>query len=292
MYAALGVFRLLRGIDSLLVSAFAIPDSLELWEDMSFLVIAFIIILLLRLLFNAMAKREIIRLFSNHSVLVCGEKGSGKDLLFGYVVRRRKRKYISNVDYGGVRIPFDPISQWSLGGNRLANLVEGTLTPYEYPYDDNIDYYISDGGCYFPCQENSLLNRRYPSVPLFAALSRHLGDCRIHMNVQSPNRIWDKLREQATRYIWIEHSKLYFGKFVRMKLYLYERLSSCQDHVRPMRSGGGKFGKAERRKSEQTYGMIRKHVIWFKKNYQYDDRAFKALLKGVSEDEEKSSVSS
>lgn len=247
---------------------------------MTFFLILGVVALCVRLLVNSMAKRQIRRLFLDHSVLVTGEKGSGKDLLFGYVIsRRRKYAYISNVDYGGKCIPFEPTVQFGCGGNNLVNLIEGTIAPYEYPYEDGIDYFISDGGCYFPSQENGLLDRRYRSVPLFAALSRHLGDCRIHVNVQLPSRLWNKLREQATRYIWVEHSFV-LGRFVRMRLYIYDRLESCQDRVKPMRRAGGKYGRAMRAESEQAYGVIRRHTIYFIKNYKYDDRAFKARLRG------------
>ena len=94
-----------------------------------FLFVVFCIIVAIRLLFNWSAKRNLVRLFCDHSVAVTGEKGSGKDLMFSYVIGRRGEKYISNVRYGSKLecIDFDPCDQMGCGGNTLRNLVEGGL---------------------------------------------------------------------------------------------------------------------------------------------------------------------
>ena len=54
-----------------------------------------------------MRLKKIIKLFENGSVAVCGLRGSGKDLLTANVVVRRKKPYVSNIDYGGMYMPFN-----------------------------------------------------------------------------------------------------------------------------------------------------------------------------------------
>lgn len=238
-------------------------------------------LLCVRLLFNSLAKRKLCRSFVSDNVLVTGAKGSGKDLLFSYVVNRRGRRYHSNVNYGGLYVPFKPSTDFSVGGNTCQKLINEEVIPYDYPYGDNEDYYLSDGGVYFPSQEFSLLNKRYPSIPLFAALSRHLGDCRIHVNVQTVNRLWDKLREQCTLFIWVRHSLVLFHRIVRMSYVVYTDPDTCARRVLPFKAVfGGKEGRVAKEKLRLEFGDIEKHTIWFFLRHKYDDRAFKNILKG------------
>ena len=258
----------------------------------------FVFIFLLLFLFCFFLKlrsnnRFVVRLFENSSVCVGGARGTGKDMLFNYVISRRKLSYISNVEYSSSgssseaslrdfkRIPFDPLVQWSVGGNTSRSFISGSLVPYSYPFDDGIDYYISDGGIYFPSQEFSFLNSSYPSFPVFQALARHLGDCNIHVNVQSFNRLWDKIREQFETYILCLSCHVLFGRYVFQRVRIYDRYQSAVDHVRPMKRHFGRSSKIEFDKFCASYGDIRSKFLVYRLSKKYDSRRFKSLLGGV-----------
>ena len=207
--------------------------------------------------------RFIKRCFYEGNVIVTGLRGRGKDVLFSLVTNSSKGKYISNVDYTGDNryIPFE-LMDISVGGNTFDNFLRSDLKPYKYPFDDGIDYFLSDSGIYFPSQEFSKLNKIYPSLPIFQALSRHLGDCNFHANVQNLNRLWDKIREQADSYLRCERCKVRFGRFVTLSLYYYDRYQSCVDRVLPMKKRWGRMGKIEYDKFTASYGTIKKLKIW------------------------------
>lgn len=171
------------------------------------MIILFIIIgvIALLLIINAIRKRIFVKCFSRGNVMVSGMRGRGKDMAFCIVINAKKKNYISNVQYSNPkkryqRFEFDT-KVWELAGNEYNDLIKGTIKPYTYPYPDGIDYYISDAGIYYPAQYQGELVKRYKSAPIFQALSRHLGDCNIHCNVQKQNRLWDKMREQSDIYI-------------------------------------------------------------------------------------------
>jgi hypothetical protein len=245
-------------------------------------VIAFFIIIS-----RVLAWRFIKNCFYEGNVIVTGLRGRGKDVLFSLVTNSNKCKYISNVDYTADSryIPFS-LDDISVGGNTYLNFIKGDIKPYEYPFPDGLDYYISDSGIYFPSQEFSSLNRWFPSVPVFQALSRHLGDCNFHCNVQNLNRLWDKIREQADSYILCRSCKVFFHHFVTMTVYYYDRYQSCVDRVKPMKRSWGRLGKIEFDKFTATYGTIKKLKIWGFLRHDYDSRIFKTILRG-SKNEEK-----
>lgn len=143
---------------------------------------------------------KIVRMFKNGSVCVTGQRGTGKDMLTSNVVARRKTPYVGNIDYKCNKSMFQPFHYEfiSLSGNTCHDLLSGNVKPYEFPYIDGSDIYLSDTGVYFPSQYCNELNKRYPSLPLFMALSRQLGTgCNVHVNVQNLGRVWDKIREQS-----------------------------------------------------------------------------------------------
>lgn len=175
-------------------------------------------------------------IFKNHSVCVCGMKGSGKDLLLGNIIARNKNKYVSNLDYTNDNrfhlLDFDALM---LSHNDYNNIISGKCIPYVYPYGDNCDVYISDVGIYFPSQYCNELNRKYHSMPFFMALSRQLGNSRVHINTQNLNRCWDKIREQSDMYIICNWCRVIFGCLVIQKITIYDKYESCLNRVKPCR---------------------------------------------------------
>lgn len=247
------------------------------------MVILIVILFVLSLWFirNSLSKKFVVNLFDRGNVCVTGMRGRGKDVLFNYVIRRRAKPYISNVDYGGLKVDdFRPKEQFGIGGNTAENFIEDNLIPYDYPYDDGIDYYVSDAGVYFPSQEFGLLNKKYRSMPIFQALSRHLGDCNVHFNAQNLNRVWDKIREQSDTYVLCRDCTWIFKKIVIMNVTVYDRMESCINRVRSF----GKRPMLNRQKQlaydslVATHGNIRDFKMVFIHKGNYDTRRFKSLL--------------
>ena len=69
------------------------------------MVVFFIILFILLIVFlvfcinNSISVRNMIWHFKHGNVIVGGKKGKGKDLLFNYVIRKRRDFYYSNIDY-------------------------------------------------------------------------------------------------------------------------------------------------------------------------------------------------
>lgn len=116
---------------------------------------------------EAMRFRKIVKMFEKGSVCVVGMRGTGKDMLIGNVVARRKKVYYSNVDYNAPKSPYKPLkyTDMCLGGNTYKNLLEGKIKPYKCPFEEGSDIYISDIGVLFPAQYCNELNRDYSSIP-------------------------------------------------------------------------------------------------------------------------------
>lgn len=232
--------------------------------------------------------RKIINLFENHSVSVSGKKGTGKDLLMSNVAYYRRKYYISNADYkcrNSRRIALD--FQRLKTGNIYKNFLEGNVKKYVYPYPDGTDIYISDCGIYFPCQYNEKLNKEYEDIINFIALSRQLGDCRVHTNAQSLNRVWDKLREQSDVYIVCQWAKV-FGRLAVQKVRIYEKYESAVANVPPCRAKAPLLCSSAVRTQYKLmhenyriqYGKIEERILVYPHMSKYDTRLFKTILEG------------
>ena len=231
-----------------------------------------------------MGLRKIVRLFEDGNVCVCGLRGRGKDLLMANVATRRKKEYVCNVDYGGVRHPFVP-SDYDCGKNTYKNFISGKVNKYVYPWPDGTDIYISDAGVYFPSQYCNELNRDFGYFASFMALSRHLGECNVHFNAQNLNRVWDKIREQSDCYIMCNRAIVLFGKIVLQQVTLYELYDSALKRVPPFRLPRPWLNKDrqfqwEMQKSSYdiAHGSIKRKLLiyWHKSNY--NTRFFKEVL--------------
>lgn len=232
-------------------------------------------------------RRQLLSLFRSGNVIVTGLRGAGKDMLFSFVTnsivrgKRNKHQYVSNIDYtsGKGFVPFVN-SYFSLGGNRFENFVAGRFIPYEYPLPDGVDYFLSDGGVYFPAQYFSMLDKLYPSAPLMFALSRHLGDCNIHVNVQNLNRLWDKIREQSDTYILCRSCRV-IGRFAIQKITVYDNYDSAVARRRPFVRSlfAGREMRMRMAEYRAQYGYIQDMTIVHRIPKQhYNDRIFKDYL--------------
>lgn len=230
--------------------------------------------------------RKIIKLFKQGNVSVCGLKGAGKDMLFANVVRRRKCAYISNTDYGGMFIQFRP-DQLNCQ-NTWRNFMTGNLNRFIYPYDDGIDFYIADGGVYMPSQYQGDLCKEYSHIPVFMALSRHLGDCNVHYNVQNLNRMWDKIREQSDIYIRCIKCKVLFRFLVIQKVIIYEKYESAVNRVPPFRLRRPLINpdriqqwEIQRSNYEISHGSVTPRLLIYINRSKYNTRVFKEMLENA-----------
>lgn len=237
-----------------------------------------------------MRLKKIVKLFETRGVCVVGQRGRGKDLLMSNVVVRRGVPYVSNIDYTQDE-NYRPYCYSDIDiNNSFRNFTEGTITPYTYPYGDGVDIYLSDAGVYFPSQYNEQLNKLYPSLPSFFALSRHLGDCSVHFNAQNLNRVWDKIREQCDTFI---NCDFVFKPLVKLgivvqRVTIYDKPQSCIDKVepflvpRPFLAIGQKRldWEIERARYRQQYGNVERRWFVYVNKSTYDSRRFKTMLQG------------
>ena len=209
--------------------------------------------------------------FSKQNVIVTGKKGAGKDVLFSAVINRRRKKCYSNIDFGKYSI-VKPIAYLNTLPNTYENLLENKITIIEKNIEERTDYYLSDGGIYLPSQYDIALCKsdNYKSLPIFYALSRHLGNMNVHVNVQNINRLWIKLREHADYYI---NCKLCvnLGLWLYLKTVHYEDYDDCLNNKLPTR-----------RRIDESKGHIeyRRYLIP-KRFLTYDTRYFHKVFYGV-----------
>lgn len=235
-----------------------------------------------------MKLKTIIRHFKDGNTCVTGLRGRGKDMLIANVVCRRKKDYISNVDYtdGVGHFDFVP-DNLNLAMNTYHDFICGTVKKYSYPYPDGVDVYISDAGIYFPSQYQGELCKRYPHFPTFMALSRQLGECNVHVNVQNLNRCWDKIREQSDTFINCDKC-LYIKplKLVIQRVTIYTKEESCTNRVEPFLIKPSLLCSAERREQiemkrleyKAAHGDIKRGWLIYRNKSNYNTRIFKEIL--------------
>lgn len=229
--------------------------------------------------------KKIRKLFENGNVCVCGLRGKGKDMLLANVIMRRKLPYLSNMDYGGKYMPLD-LNTLDCGHNTYDNFINGKIRKYQFQYPDETDIYISDAGIYFPSQYCNELNKKYPHFATFQALTRQIGQCNFHVNVQNLNRVWDKIREQSDTYILcLNCTVLFKGRLVFQRIRIYDMYESAANRVRPLRLSApltNKEAKATiktaKEKYEAEHGKIRTAWLLYTNKSKYDTRYFKQLL--------------
>ena len=231
--------------------------------------------------------KRIRKLYHNGSVCVCGQRGTGKDLLMGNVAVRSPR-YYANIDYGGNFCPID-FTKLDIQ-NDYTDLVNGNVKTYVYPYEQGVDLFVSDIGVYFPSQYCNELNKKYPRIPYFLALSRQLTKgASLHWNCQALPRCWDKFREQSDTYIL---TRGVFKPLLRLGLVIqrvrvYELYDSCVRRVPPFRLPKPSIAsnkeikqnyEIEKSRYEQTNGYVKDYLVVYRNKAKYDTYHFKTLL--------------
>lgn len=245
------------------------------------------------------------------NLFIFGPKGYGKDIimqksiylkydthtLFKFLLNRNRRKPLANDDYGYGTIYKEPKEVFNLYPNTYANLIENDIKLIAKNHNfEGRDYYLTDSAIYFPSQEDSKLNKAYPSFPLYYATSRHIYNMNIIVNTQVNGRLWKKLREQVQDgYIealgTIGWSKIFCAipflrRLVFTKIRYYSKIESAEQGLLPfnkiaiintisdktvyMTTAGA---TEEQYKAE--HGIIKEMTILsFKKHIKYDTRIF------------------
>lgn len=233
--------------------------------------------------------RRIIKLVNDGNCAFVGLRGRGKDMLQGNVIMRRKKDYISNVDYGSgkgfSRFVFNP-KMFDVG-NTYKQFIEGTVKRYVHPFADDIDVYISDCGVYFPSTYQKELCREYASFPVYMALSRQLGESNVHFNVQNLNRCWDKIREQCDTYIMCDKC-IYIPwlNIVIQRVTVYDNEEACTNRREPFLIRPGLLTKREQRDQIRMQklnyisqnGHIDRFWLIYRNKSSYNTRIFKEIL--------------
>jgi len=242
-------------------------------------IVAFVVVCIVFLKMESNAQ-FLVRIFRHSNVLVFGKKRKGKDLIFQKVINKRKEEYFANIPYGKKYTHID-LKEVSVAPNTYDDLIMGTIK--KIPRDETRekrDIYISDGGVHLPSQYNNVLNKQYPSMPLYYSLSGHLYDSNVHVCYNgSINRLWDKLREQADDYIRALGTIKFFGLFFT-KLRYFETFESAEKNLLPMPSAlFNKEQKALKKQFDATNGQIKDMwIIQRKKHLYYDTRYFKTVF--------------
>ncbi|MCQ2969811.1 MAG: hypothetical protein MJ191_06860 [Clostridium sp.] len=246
--------------------------------------IAFIIISILLLIgiiwliVNQFKVNEMLNQFKRNNVIVAGKKGKGKDVIMQYVVKKRKNEqYYGNIDYG-YNYNHVELKDMKIGENTYENFINNNIAKSPHIFYEKADFYISDGGVFLPSYMDSKLYKDYKGLPLFYALSRHLYNSNVHVNVQNFGRLWKALREQADFYVLAKRTiKLPF--FLITSVYTYDNYHSAEQELKPLRSRlANKYSKAEVDIYNATHGEI-KHffIIQTKRSMKYDSRAFEKI---------------
>ena len=247
------------------------------------LCIASVIFLLYIFFICKITNKRLLDYFKESSCIVYGAKGKGKDLIFQKVIyMKRNKPYYSNVNYG-YQYYKEPIVNLSVYPNTFKKFINYKIDLInKNDKYEGIDYYISDAGVYLPAQYNGELNKRYQSLPIYYALSRHLYNSNIHMNTQFLGRAWNMLREQADKFIKA-CGKIKLGNWIFVKVMFYDRYESAMANILPMKRPPlfNKYYKAEYEQYMSTYGEIKKGLFLIRINdIRYDTRVFHKLLFG------------
>lgn len=228
--------------------------------------------------------KKILRLFNRGNVCVTGLRGTGKDILFGNVIVRRRAPYVSNINYGS---KFHQLDLLKLDvHNKFDNFISGCVNQYQWEYPDGADIYLSDCGVYFPSQYCGQLNQRYEGIITYQALSRQLSRSNVHVNAQNLNRVWDKIREQSDIYIRCRGCIVLFG-FVFQGITIYDKYESCVQRVRPCRvrvpllnPQGRATAETYRDNFFNTHGSVKNRILIYRNRSKHDTYYFRKLLGG------------
>lgn len=230
-------------------------------------------------------KKALIECFTSANCIVFGLKGAGKDLIFNKIINVRNENCYANIPYNKELCTVLDIQEFSVAPNTFENILENDIKIVDKNNKENCDYYISDGGIFLPSQYSTTLIKKYPSLPIYYALNRHLTNSNIHINTQYLGRVWDKLREHAGYYIKAVHTTKIFG-FLITDFIVYDNYTSASSQMRPYKITGlvtHSESRANKEDFESKHGLVKEYkIIQRIKNVHYDSRYFHRLIYGYN----------
>lgn len=229
--------------------------------------------------------RVLLRNYQRDSLIVFGKKGKGKTLLFSEMTRNERHGYLSNTDFHHKGGEIIKISDVNVDPNTWEDVLNGKVTKIERKDWEAKGVYLDDAGVYLPNFADSMLKKRYPSLPIAYAVWRHLYDAPIHLNSQDVERTYKLIREQADGFIRCRGCVRILG-FAFIRCTYYEKIQSAKEALAPLGSRiFNGFSKAEADLYKAQHGDIKNFLIfapaWRNK---YDSRYFKSVFFEEKED--------
>lgn len=296
------------------------------------------IVALIYHLYFAYTKSKVGSYLKNNNVHMFGYRRKGKDLAIqSYIIWRFKKRYdkiikkhklkneveikdyfnanplyLSLYDYGyGCKIV--DIKEFELkheNGKYVTydDFIQGKpITAKKLNHYEGLDLILGEAQLGLPNTEHNTLDKYYPWLPVFIALSGHLYNMNIIINSQEYSRVWIKLRGQQDTYMraikTLPVNKTWFSRiykylpFFRKNLYtkvrVFEEQQSAENNTLPFKAIGavnevGKnvyltSGQATKEQFEATNGVIVDYWIKTKrKDIAYDTRVFHEKIFGYT----------
>ena len=280
------------------------------------LLLVVVVFNLIHFLYFSYTRRKVGSYLKNNNVHLFGFRRKGKDLTIqNYIAWRfaktyrkiiKKNKldtaekindyftanplYLSLYNYGyGCKVV--SLKEFELKNNdgslvSYADFINGKpITAKKIKDYEGLDLIIGEAQLGLPNTEHNMLDKKYPWLPVFIALSGHLYNMNIIINSQELQRPWVKLRKQQDIYMraikTIPVNKTFFKKivpylpFFRKYLYtkvrVYEEIQSAENNILPFKAVGvvnevGKTvyltsGQATKEQFDATNGLIRDYYI-------------------------------
>lgn len=222
-------------------------------------------------------KKALIDCYTHDNVICFGLKGHGKDCIHNKVINARNEPCYANIPYNKELCIKKSIQDFSVEPNTFENVLNDDIKIVKKINKENTDMYISDGGIFLPSQYSNTLIKKYPSLPIYYALSRHLTNSNIHINTQYLGRVWDKLREHAGYYIKACKTTYLFG-FLITEFIIYDRYESAMAQLEPYKATG-LFTHSESRANKEDFlakhgNITRYYIIQHKSKIYYKSRYF------------------
>lgn len=230
-------------------------------------------------------KKALIETFQNDNVIVFGLKGHGKDLIFNKVINARNEPCYANIPYNKELCTVRGLEDFSVSPNTSIDILNDDIKVIKKINREHTDMYISDGGIFLPSQLSNLLCKKYPGLPIYYALNRHLTASCMHINTQYLGRVWDKLREHAGYYIKACKTYKLFG-FLITKFTIYNKYDSAMSQLDPYKPTG-LLKHSETRANEEDFkakhGEVNQYfIIQHHTKCYYDSRYFHKKFYGYN----------
>lgn len=259
-----------------------------------------LLVVLLLVLYAYMKNRQFVNQASGNGIIY-GGRGKGKGLLLNYRIYKDKTKPFCNVAYGNSELLTEPAEYLnSIEPLKVEDFINGTIKhiPKIEKYEKR-NIYLDDVNVYMPNWVDSMLKKKYDSMPPMLAINRHLYDAFMIITTQDRERPYKLLKELQSDFSIKAIKTLGFGHlwnclpilnhFVYTK-YIYHELPKAVDMLpfqamgvtnELLKTGYLTSGQATKEVYEATNGIIKYgFVLQRKKIINYDTRYFHQVVFG------------